>query len=165
MAVNLSMFAGVGEQFFDNNGVPLAGGLIYTYLAGTSTSTATYTTNTGLIAHANPIVLDAAGRVPGGEIWLTTGTNYKFVLYTAASVLIASYDNVSGNGFISLIANFTGTGLQTSFSLFTAASAENNTQVYINGVYQNKSTYAASGNYLVFSQAPPFTSAIEVMYV
>ena len=165
MAVNLSMFAGVGAQFFDNNGVPLAGGLIYTYLAGTSTPAATYTTSTGLIAHANPIVLDAAGRVPGGEIWLTTGTSYKFVLYTAASVLIASYDNVTGNGFISLIANFTGTGSQTSFTLPTAASAENNTQIYINGVYQNKSTYSVVGNALVFSQAPPYTSAIEVMYL
>jgi hypothetical protein len=165
MAVNLSLFAGVGAQFFDNNGVPLAGGLIYTYLAGTSTPAATYTTSTGLIAHANPIVLDAAGRVPGGEIWLTLGTSYKFVLFTSASVLIASYDNVSGNGFISLIANFTGTGLQTSFSLPTAASAENNTQVYINGVYQNKSTYAASGTSLIFSEAPPYTSAIEVMYL
>lgn len=165
MAVNLSMFAGVGAQFFDNNGVPLAGGLIYTYLAGTSTPAATYTTSTGLIAHANPIVLDAAGRVPGGEIWLTTGTSYKFVLYTSLSVLIASYDNVTGNGFISLIANFTGTGSQTSFTLPTAASAENNTQVYINGVYQNKATYSASGTALVFSTAPPLTSAIEVMYL
>ena len=165
MSVNLSMFAGVGAQFFDNNGVPLAGGLIYTYLAGTSTSAATYTTSTGLIAHTNPIVLDAAGRVPGGQIWLVTGTNYKFVLYTAASVLIASYDNVSGNGFVSLLATFTGTGAQTSFSLPTPASAENNTQVYVSGVYQNKSTYSASGNSLVFSEAPPNATTIEVMYL
>jgi hypothetical protein len=165
MAVNLSMFAGVGAQFFDNNGVPLAGGLIYTYLAGTTTPTATYTSITGLSAHTNPIVLDAAGRVPGGEIWLTLGTSYKFLLKTSTDVQIASYDNVSGNGFISLIANFTGTGSQTSFSLPTAASAENNTQIYINGVYQNKSTYSVVGSALVFSEAPPVTSAIEVMYI
>lgn len=165
MAVNLSMFAGVGAQFFDNNGVPLAGGLIYTYLAGTTTPTATYTSITGLSAHTNPIVLDAAGRVPGGEIWLTLGTSYKFLVKTSANVQIASYDNVSGNGFISLIANFTGTGSQTSFSLPTAASAENNTQIYINGVYQNKSTYSVVGSALVFSEAPPVTSAIEVMYL
>jgi hypothetical protein len=165
MAVNLSMFAGVGAQFFDNNGVPLAGGLIYTYAAGTTTPAVTYTSNSGLTAHANPIVLDAAGRVPGGEIWLTLGTSYKFLVKTSANVQIASYDNVSGNGFISLIANFTGTGSQTSFSLPTAASAENNTQIYINGVYQNKSTYSVVGSALVFSEAPPVTSAIEVMYI
>ena len=96
MSVNLSMFAGVGAQFFDNNGVPLAGGLIYTYLAGTNTPEATYTSSTGTIAHANPIVLNAAGRVSVGEIWLTDGVLYKFVLYTSTSVLIATYDNVSG---------------------------------------------------------------------
>jgi len=165
MTVNLSMFAGVGAQFFDNNGVPLAGGLIYTYNAGTTTPAATYTSILGVTAHPNPIVLDAAGRVPGGEIWLTLGTSYKFLLKTSVNVQIASYDNVSSNGVLALIANFIGTGSQTSFSLPISASAENNTQIYINGVYQNKSTYSVVGSALVFSQAPPITSAIEVMYL
>jgi len=94
MTVQLSMFAGAGAQFFDNNGVPLAGGLVYSYVAGTTTPLATYTTNTGLIAHSNPIVLDSAGRVPSGEIWLTSGSTYKFVLNTSTGVLIGTYDNI-----------------------------------------------------------------------
>lgn len=99
MAVNLSMMAGAGAQFFDNSGNVLTGGKLYTYAAGTTTPQAVYTTNAGNVAHANPIVLDAAGRVPnGGEIWLTDAINYKFVLNTSADVLIATYDNVSGNG-------------------------------------------------------------------
>ena len=77
--VNLSLFAGAGWQFFDNNGVPLAGGLLYTYSAGTTTPIVTYTSNSGSIANPNPIVLDASGRVPN-EIWLTPTTTYKFVL-------------------------------------------------------------------------------------
>jgi len=36
---------GNGQQFFDNNGIPLAGGLIYTYQAGSSTPLVTYTDN------------------------------------------------------------------------------------------------------------------------
>ena len=68
--VNLSAFGGVGWQFFDNNGAPLAGGLIYTYAAGTTTPQATYTTSAGTTAHTNPIVLNSAGRVSGGQIWL-----------------------------------------------------------------------------------------------
>jgi parallel beta-helix repeat protein len=94
MSVQLSMFAGAGWQFFDNNGVPLAGGLVYSYAAGTTTPAATYTTNSGSIAHSNPIVLDSAGRVPGGEVWLTAGSTYKFVLNTSAGVLIGTYDNI-----------------------------------------------------------------------
>jgi microcystin-dependent protein len=84
---------GVGQQFFDDNGVPLAGGLIYTYQAGSSTPLATYTTNGGTIANSNPIVLDASGRVPQ-EIWLFTGYSYKFILKNADDVLIQTLDDI-----------------------------------------------------------------------
>ena len=95
MAVTLSLFAGAGAQFFDNNGNVLSGGKIYTYAAGTTTPLAAYTTNSGAVFHTNPIILDAAGRVPsGGEIWLQLGIGYKFVLMTSADVLIATYDNI-----------------------------------------------------------------------
>lgn len=95
MPVTLSPLAGAGQQFFDNNGNPLTGGKLYTYSAGTTTPLAAYTTNSGAIAHTNPIILDSAGRVPsGGEIWLTLGVGYKFVLATSTDVVIATYDNI-----------------------------------------------------------------------
>jgi hypothetical protein len=84
---------GVGQQFFDDNGVPLAGGLIYTYQAGSSTPLVTYTDNGGTIANANPIVLDASGRTPQ-QIWLLTGFSYKFVLQNSDAVLIQTLDNI-----------------------------------------------------------------------
>jgi hypothetical protein len=95
MAVKLSPLAGAGWQFFDNLGIPLAGGLLYTYTAGTTTPQATYTSSAGTIASANPIVLDSAGRT-ANEVWLTVGVAYKFVLQTPAAVTIGTYDNVSG---------------------------------------------------------------------
>lgn len=99
MSVSLSLLGGAGAQFFDNNGNPLTGGKLYTYAAGTTTPLATYTTNAGNVAHTNPIVFDSAGRVANsGEIWLTDGNNYKFALYTSTDVLIATYDNITGNG-------------------------------------------------------------------
>ena len=97
MSVNLSLAGGAAAQFFTNTGAVLTGGKLYTYAAGTTTPAATYTTNTGLVAHTNPIVLDAAGRVPSGEIWLTDTVAYKFVLKTSTDVTIATYDNITGN--------------------------------------------------------------------
>jgi hypothetical protein len=93
MSVSLSPYAGAGAQFFDNNGNPLAGGLIYTYAAGTTTPAATYTSSTGGTANANPIVLDSAGRTPA-QIWLTAGSSYKFVLQTSLGTLIKTDDNI-----------------------------------------------------------------------
>jgi len=94
MAVNLSPI-GNGFQFFTTTGLPLAGGKIYTYQAGSSTPLATYTDNTGTVANANPIVLGSDGR-PSNEIWLTYGYNYKFILKTADDTTIQTYDNLYG---------------------------------------------------------------------
>ena len=105
MTVNLSALAGAGQQFFDNNGNPLSGGKLYSYVAGTTTPQATYTSVSGATAHTNPIVLDSAGRVATGEIWVTAGQNYKFVLKTSAEVTIATWDNITG---------INGTGIATN---------------------------------------------------
>jgi len=164
MAVFLSPIGGAGWQFFNNDGTVLSGGKLYTYAAGTTTPKTSYTTSAGNIAHSNPIILNSAGRVPGGEIWLLVST-YKFVLNTSTDVLIATYDNISGIGAAEFqVQNFTGTGSQTVFTLSSASLGENFTFVYINGVYQQKNTYTVSGTTLTFSQAPPVTSSIEVMF-
>jgi len=95
MAVILSPLAGAGWQFFDDNGDPLTGGLLYTYAAGTTTPLTTYTDSTGATPNTNPIVLDSAGRVTA-QVFLTTGSSYKFVLQTSASVTIWTKDNIDG---------------------------------------------------------------------
>jgi hypothetical protein len=93
MASVLLSPVGNGQQFFDNNGVPLSGGLLYTYQAGSSTPLTTYTTYNGTIANTNPIILDSAGR-PANEIWMQTGYTYKFVLQTSAGVTLQTLDNL-----------------------------------------------------------------------
>ena len=164
MAVFLSPVGGAAAQFFTNSGVILSGGKLFTYAAGTTTPKVTYTSSNGNTAHTNPIILDSAGRVPGGEIWLLSSP-YKFALYTSTDVLIATYDNISGLGAAAFqVQNFTGTGSQTVFTLSSASLGENFTFVYINGVYQNKNTYAVSGVTITFSEAPPVTSTIEVTF-
>lgn len=93
MASVLLSPVGNGQQFFDNNGLPLSGGLIYTYQAGSSTLLTTYTTVNGTVANTNPIILDAAGRC-SNEIWMQTGYSYKFVLQTSAAVTLQTLDNL-----------------------------------------------------------------------
>ena len=164
--VYISPVGGVAAQFLDNNGVPLSGGKLYTYQAGTTTPQATYTTSAGNVARTNPVVLDSAGRVPnGGEIWITS-QSYKFVLNDSNDVLIATWDNVVAAGTSAYIPqNFTGDGTTVNFTLSSAPNNENSTFVYINGVYQNKNTYTVSNTTLAFSEAPPTTSLIEVLYI
>ena len=160
MAVNLSPVGGVAAQFFTSTGAVLTGGKLYTYAAGTTTPQVTYTTSTGNVPWTNPVVLDAAGRVPGsGEIWLTGGVRYKFILTDANDVLIATYDNINGEGSV-IIISYTGTGSQVAFTVSGSV-----TNVFINGVYQNRNTYSVSGATLTFSEAPPYTSKIEIQTV
>jgi len=94
MAVNLSPI-GNGFQFLTTTGLPLNGGLLYTYQAGSSTPLATYTDVNGTTANTNPIVLGTDGR-PQNEMWLTYGYTYKFVLKDSSGSTIQSYDNLYG---------------------------------------------------------------------
>jgi microcystin-dependent protein len=94
MAVNLSPI-GNGFQFFTTTGLPLTGGYLYTYQAGSTTPVNTYTDNGGTIANTNPIQLGTDGRPPA-EIWLTYGVNYKFVLADSTNAVIQTYDNLYG---------------------------------------------------------------------
>lgn len=93
MAFSLSPIG--NEQQVDSNGAPLSGGLIYTYLAGSTTPAPTYTDNTGGTPQANPIVLNTLGR-PASPIWLTDGVSYKFILTSSAGVQQWTIDNITG---------------------------------------------------------------------
>ena len=100
-------------QFFDANGAPLVGGLLYTYEAGSTTPLASYTDSTGVSANTNPIVLDSRGEA---NVWLGT-ESYKLALYTSAGVLIWTVDNISTNGSNLSVTDHTGDGTTTVFAV------------------------------------------------
>lgn len=58
---------------------------------------------------------------------------------------------------------FTGDGSTTAFTLSQSIDDENKTFVFIQGVYQEKSTYSISGTTLAFLTAPQNGYSIEVM--
>jgi hypothetical protein len=134
MAFNLSPLGGAGWQFFDNNGVPLAGGLLYSYAAGTTTPLATYTTSSGSTANSNPIVLDAAGRPPN-EMWLTSAA-YKLVLKTSTGVQLWSMDNIAGLPSAGSQDDQIATANQTVFTVFAYYVGDNTLSVLVNGSKQ-----------------------------
>jgi hypothetical protein len=72
----------------------------------------------------------------------------------------------SGAGGVSQIVrqDFTGDGATTTFTLTTAPSGlGNELQIFIDGVYQERSSYAVAGFNIIFSEAPPSLSNIEVL--
>lgn len=84
--------AAVGYQrFLTAAGAPLAGGLIYTYVTGTTTDSPTYTDAALSVAHANPIVLPADG---GATIYQGAVTQ-KWVVKNSAGVEQQSIDPVT----------------------------------------------------------------------
>lgn len=163
MSVNLSAYAGAGAQLFADNGAMLSGGLLYSYVAGTTTPLATYTSSTGLVANANPIVLDAAGRTPN-QIWLTSGSSYKFVLKTSAGVTIGTYDNIIGVPDTStLLASPTAIGSSTpnagTFTTLTANTLlKSPNGLQIGSSYQNTITKDASDFFVARNSSQQYTT-------
>lgn len=132
-------------QFFSTAGVPLVGGKLYTYAAGTTTPLATYTSQSGVSANTNPIILDSRGEA---NVWLSSAA-YKLKLTTPADVEIWTVDNV-GSGelfgtsqFLSSVSgsdtitanvtspNFTAYAAGQMFN-FVAAAANTTTSVTLN---------------------------------
>ena len=86
-----SMFVIPDPQFFDNNGAPLAGGKLYFYtVGGTTTPKAVYAESAMTTALANPVILDSSGRA---KIWLNG--YYYVVLTDSLGGMIWTEDNVS----------------------------------------------------------------------
>ena len=76
-------------QYFDDNGNPLAGGFVYTYVAGTSTLKASYSDYALSSLNTNPVELDAAGRA---DIWGEGA--YKVIVKNSSGSTLSTQDNV-----------------------------------------------------------------------
>jgi hypothetical protein len=109
-------------------------------------------------AASDPAV-DPLGNAPtAGDLYFNTTSN-RLRVFNATTGTWAE-----GNAGSVAVQNFNGTGSQTAFTLATTPESENNTQVYISGVYQQKDQYSISGATLTFAAAPPAgTNNIEVV--
>ena len=83
------------------------------------------------------------------------GTNNIEVISVGA-IAVSDEGTLSRNNFI-------GDGSTTQFTLDVSPTSEDLTYVFLQGVYQEKSTYSLSGNTLTFSTAPQSGYTFEVM--
>jgi hypothetical protein len=141
--------------FTTSNGTPLAGGKIYTYIAGTTTPKVTYTDSTQVTANANPVILDSRGQA---NIWLKALEGYKVVVQNSAGVVQWTTDNiiVSGSGTAYLPNDGgTATGAYTFDTTNTNGTANQVAPIKFthSNIYTNSPTPYLSGSVLIEATA------------
>ena len=131
-----------------------------TTFTGSDDNSATLSYN----ASAVQVFLNGVLQENGTDYTATNGSSV--VLVNAANsgdiLQVSAYTQVLGFGD-SALSELTGDGTTIAFTIAANPNNENNTQVYIDGVYQEKGTYSVSGTTLTFSSAPPNGTSIEVV--
>lgn len=87
----------IKARFFDEDGEPLAGGKVYTYIAGTEDDKDTWVDADKSGTNTNPVILDANGEA---DIWLDG--LYHIVVTDSADVQLYDTDDVSAVGMNTL---------------------------------------------------------------
>ena len=82
---------------------------------------------------------------------------------TGSSLEIIHFIVVNANIFLQT--HTTANNSTTSFNAGGTISSENDTQVYIDGVYQSKSNYSVSGSNVVLSTAPATGAVVEIVNI
>ena len=91
--------------------------------------------------------------------------NAALTLANTANTTASSGGGGGSTSFTSVVDTFTGNGSQTQFTLSVVPDTETSTFVYLNGVYQNKSTYSLSGANIIFTDTATANDTIEVTTV
>lgn len=140
---------------FSANGVPMVGGTLETYIAGSTTPATTWQDSALTIANTNPISLDARGEC---VLWLDSSVTYKLVLKNSAGVTMWTQDNIVGSGALAErlrtdLAASSGASLVGTLKSLAGAVAST-LAVWINGQTPNaRSDFAAPADGVLSAQA------------
>jgi len=116
------------------------------------------------IDNENDLLVFVDGVFQAQNVYSVSGTTLTFATAPANGRVITVYSvkaGVSGSNYT--LSTMTGDGSDTTLTLGTDPVNENNVQVYIDGVYQNKDTFSVSGTTLTFSEAPPNNTKVEAI--
>ena len=117
----------------------------------------------------NTLSLDGSTPNAMGADFDVNGNNILNAGQISTDTLLIGGVSVSPSGDVNfettyLTASYVGDGSTVAYSLTANPQTENNVNVYVDGVYQNKNTFALSGTTVTFSEAPPLNAAIEIVY-
>lgn len=80
-------------SFIDSQGIPLDGGMMFTYVAGTTVPATTYYDETGTL-NTNPVILDSRGCA---SFYVDNAVEYLFILKDRNGNTVWSADHVTAN--------------------------------------------------------------------
>lgn len=101
MAIFTALMPTPKQQFFGPLGLPLIGGKIFTYAAGTTTPKATYTDKAGTTPQTNPVILNTRGEPNQAIRWAGA---YRVVVQDALGNIIYTVDDFESPADISTAA-------------------------------------------------------------
>jgi hypothetical protein len=126
-------------------------------------STVTFSVSSSIVSENNTqVYID--GVYQSKDNYSTSGSNITFSTAPPNTAEIEVIHFVSVQGVVRTD-TFTGDNSTVAFTVGTSIIDENNTQIYIDGVYQSKDNYTVSGSTITFSTAPPTSAAIEVVHI
>lgn len=107
---------------------------------------------------------DIVADGPADTLTIAAGSNINLTTDAATDTLtIAS--TAGGGGTVTIERNnYTGNGSTVAYGVSSTIMSENNIQIYLDGVYQDKDGFSTSGSTVTFSAAPPTGTAIEIMH-
>ena len=118
-------------------------------------------------ADSNAVTISRSGSdTINGATSASIGSQYTQTTFVADFETNQWFASTSGLGSTNVVIDaFNGTGSQTAFTLSGDPGTENNTSVYVSGVYQSKATYSQAGTTITFSTAPPSgTGNVEIVW-
>lgn len=102
-----------------------------------------------------------ATSAPKGSLYLNTSTGLTYRKTDAGS---STNWTALGTATVITVDRFSGDASTVAFTLSQTPASEDNTWVYVSGVYQQKDTYSLAGAVVTFSSAPPSGSGnIEIV--
>ncbi len=156
----------VADSATDTLTVAAGSGITLTTNASTDTLTIT---NSGSASNSfETIAVSGQSNVVADSgtdtLTLVAGSNMTITTNAGTDTITFAASGGSGSGTNMDTNIFAGDGSDTTFTLSTAVSDENNLMVFIDGVFQAQNVYSASGTTLTFATAPANGRVITVYH-